>query len=90
MKVLFYLSLQLDDELLTDDLEDEEDVFIGQPHPIKGGFGAVANKAAYVSISPNQSVSQSGSQSVSQSINQSVSKSVSQSVNQLPTVYSPQ
>ena len=27
-------------------------MFIGQPHPIKGGFGAVANKAAYVSISP--------------------------------------
>lgn len=35
---------------MTDDLEDEEDVFIGQPHPIKAGFGAVANKAAYVSI----------------------------------------
>ena len=32
-------------------MEDEEDVFIGQPHPIKAGFGGVANKAAYVSIS---------------------------------------
>ena len=29
-------------------MEDEEDVFIGQPHPIKGAFGGVANKAAYV------------------------------------------
>jgi len=41
-------DIELDDELLTDDLEDEEDVFIGQPHPIKAGFGAVANKAAAV------------------------------------------
>ena len=29
-------------------MENEEDVFIGQPHPIKGAFGGVANKAAYV------------------------------------------
>jgi len=28
-------------------MEDEEDVFIAQPDPIKSGFGGVANKAAY-------------------------------------------
>lgn len=33
---------------LTGDLEDEEDVFIAQPDPIKSGFGGVPNKAAAV------------------------------------------
>ncbi|KAJ7348746.1 hypothetical protein OS493_039311, partial [Desmophyllum pertusum] len=41
-------EIEIDDELLTDDMEDEEDVFIGQANPFKAGFGGVANKAAAV------------------------------------------
>ncbi|KAJ7365813.1 hypothetical protein OS493_002534 [Desmophyllum pertusum] len=41
-------EIEIDDELLTDDMEDEEDVFVGQAHPFKAGFGGVANKAAAV------------------------------------------
>nr|XP_058963310.1 myosin-IIIb-like [Pocillopora verrucosa] len=41
-------EIEIEDEFLTEDMEDEEDVFIGQPHPIKGAFGGVANKAAAV------------------------------------------
>lgn len=32
----------------TDDLEDEEDEFVAQPHPIKSGFGGVPSKEAAV------------------------------------------
>lgn len=41
-------EIEIEDEFLTDDMEDEEDVFIGQPHPIKSAFGSVANKEAAV------------------------------------------
>ena len=68
-------------------------MFIGQPHPIKGGFGAVANKATYVSISllaswltvsllDSPSVSQSVCQMVGQSVRVSVRPSVRPSVSQ--------
>ena len=46
----YSLLLQFIDEL-SDDLEDEEDVFVAQPDPNKNAFGGEKNKAAYVNIS---------------------------------------